>query len=96
MTQPLLHFDGSTYSRERDGSRLTRQAERVKALMADGQWRTLAQISEATGDPQASVSARLRDLRKRRNGGHTVERRHLGDGLYEYRVAVNEQEVTEL
>lgn len=54
--------------------------------MADGQWRTLAEISAVTGDPPASVSAQLRHLRKPRFGAHLVEKRHLGQGLYHYRV----------
>lgn len=54
--------------------------------MADGQWRTLAEISAVTGDPPASVSAQLRHLRKPRFGAHLVSKRHLGQGLYVYRV----------
>lgn len=70
-----------------DHSRLGEQFRRVRDLMADGAWRTLAQISEAVGAPEASVSARLRDLRKPEHGSRTVERRSRGRGLYEYRVA---------
>lgn len=70
-----------------DTPRLNEQARRVYDLMADRQWRTLAQIAEATGDPEASVSARLRDLRKIRFGGHTVERRRsLDSAVHEYRL----------
>jgi DNA-binding Lrp family transcriptional regulator len=61
----------------------------VYRLMVDGQWRTLAEIAEATGAPEASVSARLRDLRKRKFGGHVVARRPRGDralGLFEYQL----------
>jgi hypothetical protein len=90
MTQMELTFDGATYSAEFDCERLTGQQRRVYCLMRDGEWRTLGEISFATGDPQASVSARLRDLRKERNGSHLVERRHRGEprsGLYEYRLS---------
>ena len=76
-------FDGD------DRPRLTGQIKRVYACMADGAWRTLDEIHEATGDPQASISAQLRHLRKERFGAHVVEKRHRGDpaaGLYEYRV----------
>lgn len=85
-----MTFDGETYVAERDGSRLRAQLDRVQRLMADGVWRTLGEIAEATGDASdAAISARLRDLRKPRFGGFVVERRHRGDGgrgLYEYRV----------
>lgn len=77
--------DGATVTAA-DTPRLNEQARRVYDLMADRQWRTLAQIAEATGDPEASVSARLRDLRKVRFGGHTVERRKASAGLHEYRL----------
>lgn len=79
-------FNGPEYAPERDQERLTAQQERIKALMADGQWRTLRAIAEATQDPEASVSAQLRHLRKARFGSWTVERRHVARGLFEYRV----------
>lgn len=82
-----LHFSGKTFNQERDGIRLTGQYLRVSQLMQDGQWRSLSDIAKATKDPEASVSARLRDLRKERFGSHTVERRHVSDGLFEYRLA---------
>jgi len=56
------------------------------AVMADGQWHTLREISAASGAPEASVSAQLRHLRRPKFGSHTVERQHLGHGLYQYRV----------
>jgi hypothetical protein len=61
--------------------------------MADGRWRTLAEIEAATGDPQASISAQLRHLRKRRFGSSVVERRPRGDrsaGLYEYALIISD------
>lgn len=83
-------FDGITYSPEHDGRRLTKQLQAVQKLMSDGRWRTLPAISRIVGAPEASVSARLRDLRKPKFGGFTVERRSQGDrtrGLFEYRLA---------
>lgn len=93
MTQTTLHFGGDTFSAKLDGERLTGQFARVRALMADGRWRTLAEIAEAAGGSEAGVSARLRDLRKERFGGHTVERRRRGEpsaGLWEYRLLVRD------
>lgn len=79
-------FDGDTYKRSRDKDRLTHQLLAVKRLMADANWRSLSLISHITGHPESSVSARLRDLRKEKFGGYLVERRHVADGLWEYRV----------
>lgn len=70
-----------------DRVRLGHQFKGVRDLMNDGQWRTLGEIFAALGMgfPEASVSARLRDLR---HNGRTVERRRRGPsrGLWEYRL----------
>ena len=81
-----LRFDGDDYVPPRDDPRLTKQYHRIFALMRDGAWRSLPAIERATGDPPASISAQLRHMRKARFGGHTVNRRYLGDGLYEYQL----------
>jgi len=70
--------------------RLVDQKKRVFDFMKDAEWRTLQDIEDATGDPQASISAQLRHLRKERFGGHTVEKHHIKNGLYVYRLLVNE------
>jgi hypothetical protein len=79
-------FDGQTYEPARDHTRLTTQLVDVLALMRDGQWRTLRHMSQLLIAPEASISARLRDLRKVKFGGYQVERRYLAHGLHEYRV----------
>jgi hypothetical protein len=87
MTDQLdIAFDGETYDPELDKHRLAAQLQAVRAAMLDGNWRTLAWISGRVGAPEASVSARLRDLRKPRFGAYVVERRRLERGLHEYRV----------
>lgn len=81
--------DGDTYTPALDRARLGAQAQRVLDVMRDERWRTLGELAAATGDPEASVSARLRDLRKPGFGGWLVDRRHRGDpshGQYEYRL----------
>lgn len=80
-------FDGETYERPRDHERLRAQLGRVLTVMRDGTWHTLADISARCGDPEASISARLRDLRKEKFGAHLIERRYVHDGLWEYRLA---------
>lgn len=85
-------FGGKTFEQAKDGKRLNRQLNEVFDLMQDGIFRTLAEISAATGHPPASVSARLRDLRKAKFGGHTVNRKRRGhwiDGLFEYQLLIN-------
>ncbi len=87
---PLLegHRDGETYEPAVDLAPLNAQAQRVYAVIKDGAWYTLAQIASLTGDPEASVSARLRDLRKDRFGGMNIQRsRPKGTRLWEYRLA---------
>lgn len=82
----IRHFDGKTYEPEHDQGRLSTQFDRVKGLMLDGKWRRLGEIRDEIGGSEAGVSARLRDLRKPRFGGFTVERRRLVGGIYEYRL----------
>jgi hypothetical protein len=83
---PKAHFNGSDYDAQRDDVRLRGQQLRIWTVMSDGVWRTLRKIAERTGDPEASISAQLRHLRKPRFGSFIVDKRHLGSGLYEYRV----------
>jgi hypothetical protein len=82
-------FDGSEYNRSRDDKRLTGQLFRIWECMKDGHWRTLQEIATVTNDPEASISAQLRHLRKPRFGSHEIEKKYLGEGLYEYKLIIN-------
>lgn len=87
MRKNAYQFAGADYVPGRDGWRLRKQLDRVWAAMADGEWRTLGEIAELTGDPESSISAQLRNLRKPIFGANVIERRHRGwpgHGLYEY------------
>lgn len=84
---PPAHFNGDDYVPKRDDGRLRGQQLRIWELMRDGAWRTLGEIAAHTGDPEASISAQLRHLRKPRFGSHRIEKKHLGGGLYAYRLA---------
>jgi len=82
-------YEGPVESRDVD--RLSGQTRRIYDLMSDRQWRTLEQIEYETGDPQASVSAQLRHLRKHRFGGHQIDKRRIAlnifsDAQWEYRL----------
>ena len=102
LGQPPAAFahDGVTYDPAVDARPLNRQQQAVYALMTDGQWRCLATISQTLGFPEASVSARLRDLRKAKWGGHDVQRQRRPDSagtptrLWEYRLDLIPQEQT--
>jgi hypothetical protein len=93
MTFDNPRFDGSDYIRERDDIRLKGQMLRVWQYMCDGKWRTLGEIATHTGDPESSVSAQLRHLRKERFGAHTIKKEYREFGLYEYRLIVNKESV---
>jgi len=91
-----LDFDGSNYIPELDRKRLGGQMREVFFMMDDGIWRTLRDISELTGFPEASISAQLRHLRKEKFGSHIVNKRRRGDpklGIWEYKLIVNEKAV---
>ena len=90
MSQLNLRFDGADYNPARDDARLTGQILRVWNCMSGGAWKTLRQISDETGDPESSISAQLRHLRKRRFGSHTIEREYIHNGVYKYRLLINE------
>jgi hypothetical protein len=62
------------------------QLEAVWQVMSDRDWHTLAEIAERASCPQASASARLRDLRKSQFGGRSIERHYVERGQFRYRV----------
>lgn len=82
-----------TYDPALDKERLDNQMGRVFDVMSDGEWHTLSELENETGgDPQASISAHLRSLRKAMYGSHTVNKRRRGEprnGLWEYQLVVN-------
>ena len=85
-TTNSIRFNGADYAPDRDNARLSTQLQDIVDLMRDGDWRSLPDIAVETGHPEASISAQLRHLRKPRFGAHTVDRRYVGHGLYEYRL----------
>ena len=90
MIPGAFAFDGETYEPEFDFDRLKGQLQRVFALMQDGRWRSLGHIATACNCSESSASARLRDLRKDKFGGHQVERirSRENDGLFLYRLVI--------
>ena len=86
-------FDGSDYTPEKDDERLDKQIDRVKKACRSGVPMTLAAISKETGDPEASISAQLRHLRKEKHGSHSVDKIHVSHGLYLYKVTLNDRSI---
>lgn len=86
---PSVAFDGATYDWRQDHARLKSQLHRVYTFMSDGGWHTLSDISAyGINGSEASVSARLRDLRKEQYGGHEIDRERVEGGLFRYRMKI--------
>ena len=88
--QPSLAFDlvprhDGPFLIKSDHARLGKQLALVREAMAGGAWMTLATLSAYTGAPEASVSARVRDLRKSRHGSYEIERKRVGNQFF-YRM----------
>lgn len=77
-------FDGDTYDEKRDKGRLQRQLATIKGIMHDHKPHTLVELAGIAGCLTTSASARVRDLRKAKHGGHTVTRKNIGGGTWEY------------
>lgn len=72
--------------------KLRKDIAAVKRAMVGKGWQTLWVIgsrvfssSRMLMEPQ-TVSARVRDLRKEQYGGHDVQLRYAGNGVYEYKL----------
>lgn len=78
-----------TYDSALDSRRLGAQLNRVFAVMIGGDWLTLGEIAAKTGDPEASISARLRDLRKLFGKVERNRRGREDAGHWEYRFELH-------
>jgi len=89
-----MTFDGNTYDANRDQDRLENQLDATFNIMNDGRWRTIPELTALVSlrirreVTTQSVSARLRDFRKEKFGGHRVDRESLGGGVFQYRLIV--------
>lgn len=75
------NFLGSTFDASRDEERLSKQLGAVHAVLKGGQRFTLRQLADAAGCPEASASARFRDLKRL---GFPMQKENLGGGLWSY------------
>ena len=99
MNIETASFDGDSYDENYDGPRLESQLLLVFEHMRDSKWATLKEIIAVIKcGTTASISARLRDFRKPKFGGHSVERRRLeGEehkGIWEYQLTINSAGIT--
>ena len=85
-------FDGADYNPALDDNRINKQLGRVWQALSSGQWMTLDELETATNDPQASISAQLRHLRKERFGSHDIQRQRRTTGTWEYRLNTGERD----
>lgn len=88
-TRKAYDFDGESYEAPKDKHRLNSQLRKLWDFMIDGKWHTNEAMLAAIGGSGQGVTARYRDFRKPRFGGHTVERRRVAGGLFEYRLIPN-------
>lgn len=77
-----------------DTPRLAGQIAKVYMLMSDGRFRKLAEIATFANCLETFAGARLRDFRKAKFGGHEVISRHVGNGVYEYKLILNSKRET--
>ena len=92
MLKTGAQFDGDTYTPMLDYVRLTGLLSRVYFVMEDGRWHTLGELSVRAVGSEASVSARLRDLRKAKFGSFQVDRERVKAGLWRYRLKLSGQQ----
>lgn len=76
---------GKTYNPKKDMDAISRQCRAVWAVVKDGEWYSLERIKELTGAPEASVSARIRDLSNKHGCTYEKKRDPNHRGLWWYR-----------
>lgn len=92
---------GPAFDARIDGKRIEDQFSRIRTYMLRAgelqDWRTLAEIAMSLGFPEASISAQLRHMRKKRFGSYRVNkrRRRFEMGTWEYQV-LPPQEILQL
>ena len=94
MKSQVAKFDGHSFEANLDGPRLTAQLDRVREYMLDifPAWKSVFEISESLNQlyeenfPTQSISARLRDLRKKQFGSYAVDKKRRTNGTWEYLV----------
>jgi hypothetical protein len=74
-----------------DHIRLGAQIKRVLDVLSDGRWYTVPELQDEIfgrfqiRDPEPSLSAQIRNLKKQKHGGHDIRRIRLGN-VYKFRL----------
>lgn len=84
---PSFQFKGATFEPSRDATRLSKQLKAVHDIMGGGRKFTLRALADAADAPEASVSARYRDLKRL---GFPMMKENLGDGCWLYWMDCND------
>lgn len=63
-----------------------RLVERCRLLMADGAWWSISAMAVALKCSECGASARIRDQRKAKFGGHKIVKRAAAGGIFLYRM----------
>lgn len=84
-----ISFDGATVLGI-DTPRLAGQLARVYSFMIDGRFHSLSEIASVAGGLETSISARVRDLKKKKYGAHKIEKRKVKGQPREYRLVIME------
>jgi hypothetical protein len=91
-------FEGAAYVPSLDRARLALQVERLRKYMLGVEWRTLREIKAALEVmyapaffPESSISAQMRNLKKKPSFYRLIKRRRVGvhgpgAGIWEYRL----------
>ena len=79
-------FKGIGSENGEDRERLTGQFEGVWEIMRDGEYHTIKEVAEKTGEPAQSVGRQIRYIRSKPRGSHVLEREYRGHGIYAFRV----------
>ena len=62
----------------------------ILAILKENAWVTVEELSKRTGyTKQGSISALVRNLRKKKNGGYKIDGRYNAQRIYEYRLVLS-------
>jgi hypothetical protein len=93
FSAPAPRFDSGVELTKADHQRLGAQIQRVLSVLSDGGWYSVPDLQDCiwaqfrVRDPEPSLSAQIRNLKKSKHGGHTIERKREGNRYY-FRLAV--------
>jgi hypothetical protein len=86
-------FDSGVELAKADHLRLGKQIARVLSVLSDGRWYTVPELQDEifgrfnVRDPEPSLSAQIRNLKKQKHGGHDIRRIRVGN-VYKFRLVV--------